>query len=30
VDLDALVGYLRSRPQPVTAPAEVRIRTVEW
>ena len=29
VDLDALVGYLRSRPQPVTAPAEVRIRTVE-
>jgi 2',3'-cyclic-nucleotide 2'-phosphodiesterase (5'-nucleotidase family) len=28
VDLDALVGYLRSRPQPVTPPSERRIRAV--
>jgi 5'-nucleotidase len=26
VDLDALIGYLRQLPQPVRAPAEVRIR----
>jgi hypothetical protein len=26
VDLDALIGYLRSRPGPVTPPAEPRLR----
>ena len=30
VDLDALIDYLRSRPQPVTAPEGARIRKVEW
>jgi 2',3'-cyclic-nucleotide 2'-phosphodiesterase (5'-nucleotidase family) len=28
VDLDALVDYMRSRPQPVTAPSETRVRAV--
>jgi 5'-nucleotidase len=28
VDLDALIGYVRQLPQPVRAPAEVRIRSV--
>jgi 5'-nucleotidase len=27
VDVDALIGYLRQRPQPVRAPTEVRIRS---
>jgi len=28
VDLDALIDYLKSRPEPITAPTEVRISPV--
>jgi 2',3'-cyclic-nucleotide 2'-phosphodiesterase (5'-nucleotidase family) len=28
VDLDALIDYLKSRPEPITAPTEVRIAPV--
>jgi 5'-nucleotidase len=28
VDLDALIGYLKSLPSPITAPAEVRIAPI--